>query len=403
MKLFPNYRDYRIVTETLNMKKILLFFLAALLAVSCGKNRPVKISGSFPGLDKEMVYLELTTTKERKKIDSAEINRKGNFSFRTKLPTPTPAFVNLICNQHTIPLIVSPGERVHVEAIGNLTYNYSVKGSPDSELLQAFSVMYNSGVATLDSLYYLYSETSGFKSDDVRRQELRKEYAQAYYRFKREHITFIVTHANSMASLYALYQRLPNDASLFNENDDVIYYRLVADSLSLRYPLSPHVIALRKEVESRTKAQELQQEVHKKMAEPSTYLDIELPDMFGKKQRLSSLEGKVVLIDFWSATDKRSSILNAELKELYADYHAQGFEVYQVSLDGDRSLWIEAVQGQKLPWISVNDPGGLAGTVARSYNVRSVPSNILLNREGTVMCRDQFGQELRNAVARQIK
>lgn len=375
--------------------------VAVSLAVSCTENRSARITGAFPGAGKETekVYLELVTTRDRTVVDSAEINQKGDFSFRVDLPSASPTFVNLKCKNNTIPLIVSPGQKVSVHSLGDLAHNYTVEGSDDSRLLKEFLSLYNDGIKTLDSLYYLYAETPGNTvSGEARRKTLLAEYSQAYYKTKRAHIAFIVSNANSMAALYALYQRLPNETALFNDAEDAIYYRVVADSLAARYPDSPHVQALQKDADARVQDLGALQALGERVGEPVNYPDIELSDIFGKTQRLSSLEGKVILLDFWSLTDGRSSVMNAELKELYGKYGGQGFEVYQVSLDSDRPLWVLTVQNQKLPWISVNDPGGLGGAAPRSYNVQGVPANVLIDREGNIVGRnistDALGERL---------
>lgn len=385
------------------MKKFLILTLTVILVASCGENRTAKISGTFPGADKYTVYLELITTKDRTMVDSTVIDKKGNFSFRVKLPSASPTFVNLVCKQNTIPLIVSPGEKVRVNSLGNLAYNYVVDGSPDSELLREFNTIYNSGLSRLDSLYYLYAETPATVQDASRRRALQAEYTRQYYQTKRDHIGFIVNHPGSMAALYALYQRFPNDAALFDEQNDAIYYKMVADSLSVRYPQSQHVQALQKEVEARMQNFELRQQISDQLANPQSYPTVEMSDIFGVKHRLGDLEGKVVLLDFWTATDSRSNVLNAELKEIYKEYAARGFEVYQISLDANKSLWVNAVQNQKLPWIVVNDPQGLSGIAARSFAVQGAPSNLLFDREGIMTARNIYGASLKNRVEQLTK
>ena len=78
----------------------------------------------------------------------------------------------------------------------------------------------------------------------------------------------------------------------------------------------------------------------------SEYPDLELMDIYGKKIRLSSLAGKVILLDFWSAELGSSNTLNADLKEIYRKYADApvGFEVYQVAIDTSKAIWITAVQ-----------------------------------------------------------
>ena len=130
--------------------------------------------------------------------------------------------------------------------------------------------------------------------------------------------------------------------------------------------------------------------------EESAFPDLELQDIYGKKIKLSSLKGKVIMLDFWSAQLGNSTVLNAELKEIYAKYHeaATPFEVYQVAIDTSKSLWINAVQQQQLPWISVSDLRGQASTSLGVYNVTQLPTSFLIDKEGSIVGRDIRGEEL---------
>ena len=114
-------------------------------------------------------------------------------------------------------------------------------------------------------------------------------------------------------------------------------------------------------------------------------------------------EGKVVLLDFWSAELGNSNALNAELKEIYDTYRNADtpFEVYQVAIDTSKPLWITAVQEQQLPWISVSDLRGRASTSLGLYNVRKLPANFLIDKEGTLVARDIYGKTL-DAKLRQL-
>ena len=128
----------------------------------------------------------------------------------------------------------------------------------------------------------------------------------------------------------------------------------------------------------------------------ASYPDLELQDIYGRKIRLSSLAGKVVLLDFWSAELGNSNVYNAELKETYRKYAdaPTSFEVYQVAIDTSKPLWITAVQEQQLPWISVSDLRGRASTALTLYNVQKLPANFLIDRQGTIVARDIYGKSL---------
>ena len=135
----------------------------------------------------------------------------------------------------------------------------------------------------------------------------------------------------------------------------------------------------------------------------TNFPDVELPDMFGRKVRLSSLQGKVVLVDFWSAELGNSNAINAELKEVYAEYADRGFEIYQIGVDVSKDIWINAVQEQQLPWISVCDFRGRNSPALGLYNVQKLPANFLIDREGIVVARDLYGTGLQRALEAQFE
>ena len=281
------------------MKKILLLLSASALLWSCDQGKKARIDGTFSGLSHDTVLLEMVTTQQRTVVDSTVTSRQGDFSFRVELPVAAPTFFNLLCNGSVIPLIVSPGEKIAVNSLCDLSHNYTIEGSPDSEILMEFNRFYDRSVATLDSLSRLYAATPADAAHEARRKEILDRYTQDYLRIKREHINFIVSNASSMASIYALYQRLPNDPSLFNPQSDIVYYRIVADSLGRRYPDSPHVAALNKDIERQQTALNMVEEINRKAESPQSYPEIELEDLFGKTQKLTEKNGRVKYARFF--------------------------------------------------------------------------------------------------------
>lgn len=151
----------------------------------------------------------------------------------------------------------------------------------------------------------------------------------------------------------------------------------MADALEERYPQSPYLASLHAEISRLDALQNLSATVSE-----AGFPDLEIADMYGKKVRLSSLEGNVVLIDFWSPSLGNSNALNADLKQLYEKYHDSGFEVYQVAVETSKPMWINTVQEQSLPWISVCDLRGEASPALTIYNVRKLPANYLIDRKG---------------------
>ena len=178
----------------------------------------------------------------------------------------------------------------------------------------------------------------------------------------------------------------------------------------MRYPDASRVKVLQKEIEERKKVLELADRIQNQSGNALNYPEIDLQDVYGKDQKLSSLDGKTILVSFWSTRDSRYPVQNAEMRELYKTYKElyerfgkQTLAIYQVSLDDEKADWVTVVQDQKLPWINVFDPRGTGGIAAMSYNVQAVPSNVLISSDGAIVARNLFGDQLKNKVAELVR
>ena len=128
-----------------------------------------------------------------------------------------------------------------------------------------------------------------------------------------------------------------------------------------------------------------QQTVEESKIVESGIIDIELTDNKGTKRKLSSLKGQVVLLDFhvFAMEDSPKRVLM--LRELYNKFHAQGLEIFQVSLDGDEHFWKQ--QTAALPWISVRDADGTQSQLLMSYNIQVLPEFFLIDRQNNLIKR----------------
>lgn len=371
----------------MNRQTLAISFVSALVLCGC-QSSTVKISGRFVGSEAKNIYLEETSPLKQEVIDSTQLAPDGSYAFQLKGVSETPLLYNLIYNGERIPLLIAGGDRLNVGSVGSVVRNYTVSGSRESELLRTFYQAFVSGAQRLDDIAGEFGRQELSAED---RQRLTREYTDEYYRIRREQLRFIIENKASLAAVYALYQRLPGDTYLFNGDSDVVYFRTVAEALEQSYPESPYLQALLAEIARMDARISLTSQITE-----ASYPDLELPDIYGKKIRLSSLTGKVVLLDFWSAEMGSSNALNADLKEIYAKYADApvGFEVYQVAIDTSKPLWITAVQEQQLPWISVSDLRGRNSMALGLYNVQRIPANFLIDKEGTIVAKDIYGKSL---------
>ena len=368
-------------------------FLAAVgmsaLLIGCVQNT-ARVTGRFTGHCAGMVYLEQITPAGQYTVDSATLGGKGDFRFRVHLPEGQTTLYNLRYGVGAIPLMLSAGERARVSSICDVALNYTVGGSTESERIRELQMLLMHGGLKLDSLRKAVLQT-----EDEAQRTAYVEYMTEMNRLKREHLHFIVSQPGRLSSLYALYQRLAGEQNLFSANNDIVYYRLVADSTAVNHPDSPYVRALQREVKKTDNMLSISDLLAQKWQEGGDgYPDLALPDIYGSTHTLSDFKGRVIVIDFWHSGDPNAGFNNREMKQLYERAHKRGLEIYQVSLDTEKALWVTAVQEQKLPWVSVGDMLGVKSPAATNYNISRLPTNFLISREGVIVGRDLFGEKL---------
>ena len=108
---------------------------------------------------------------------------------------------------------------------------------------------------------------------------------------------------------------------------------------------------------------------------------------------------------FWTVADANQKMFNYELLEVYNKYKSAGLEIYQVSIDTDKTAWATTVKEQNMPWISVCDGRGAASIAVASYNVATIPSIFVFNKQGDIIASQNLFSKakIEEAVRKAIK
>ncbi len=378
---------------------IFILFAVVIIFSSCQKSNQFTIKGKITHAEGETIYLQELLVSSTKPVGEMKIDKKGNFKFEGETGIPTYYLLKL--NNKIITLLVDSLENIVVEAdAANFSRDYNIEGSPGSVLVKNLIVKLNSTEYKLDSLESLdklYRGNADYK-------KLKAQWDLENDRIIREQTefskSFVMENPFSMASVYALYQQYRKNGSYVI--GDLQTMRTAASALNSIYPNSEHVKALYQntldELESE-RAAKVQRYIQE---QGDNSPEIVLPDQNGKEIALSSLRGKVVLLQFWSAEDRGSRIINPVLVEAYKKYKRKGFEIYQVCVGTNRIEWVDAIDTDKLNWINVGDMNGSIHAV-NVYNVQQIPFNYLLDEDGVIVAKNLKGPALDKILARIFK
>ena len=364
--------------------KAAALFAAAMMITSCNENK-FKVEGQIANAKDSLLYFENVGLEGINVVDSVKLGDNGEFSFKDDAPK-APEFYRLRISNQIINVSIDSTETVVVKGeYPGMASNYTVSGSDNCEKIKelalkqmdlqkrAIAIQQNTALG-INGINDSINKILAAYKDDVKRNYIYKEPFKAY-------------------SYFALFQALGNWL-IFNprtDKDDIKAFAAVATSWDTYYPHAErgqnlHNIAIEGMKNQRivdAKNQEIQIEASK--VNESGVLDIALRDNKGQERHLTDLKGNVVLLDFHIFALEDSPARIIMLRELYNKYHAQGLEVYQISLDSDEHFWKQ--QTAALPWISVRDENGINSQLLMLYNVPAVPDFFLIDRGNNIAKR----------------
>lgn len=381
----------------MNMSKFSRIAAAAAVAfasVSCAHT--AKIDGVLEQAPSSEVIVKLLDVNKYEVLDTVAVDASGKFSCKVDVQEGQPEFIYLFNGDRKIAsLLLSEGDNVTVKA--DTMGNYTVAGSEESEKLAQVEKDYAAVVARMDALAKKLEKAS---SDEA--AALSKEIYNEYVAYYRSRVRYVMENSKSLTSVPVFYQVLGENLPVFGQMTDAIHFNNICDSLETVFPDSKYVKALRKEAEVRQSQMELNARLG--TAEEIGFPDITLPDTKGNKVRLSDVEAKVVLVQFWTATEAAQKMFNMDvLMPLYDEYHAKGLEIYQIALDPDKVTWANVVKEQKLPWISVCDGLGGNSPYTILYNINALPSTFIISDGELVDGQVVNERSLRKTVAKLLK
>lgn len=364
-----------------------LFCLSiAVIIISCSSTSPkgtailkgrYKINGEVTGLNSGWVYLKHTDETGQNIVDSAAIQNQ-KFTFTGKQNMPEQVTLSLKKRRASVKFFLDNAE-IKITASADSFFNAKITGSPAQDQYTEYQNRINPIENEIASLNKMLSESSSpvnesnspVNTDSIKRkletlENLKNREVEAFV--KRNPSSIVA--ARVIVSNYLWNPEVNQLSGLYNSLDTQIqqsqYGKTIKEHLD---------IAIR-------------------LAIGKTAPDFSEPDMNGNPIALSSLRGKFVLVNFWASWCGPCRLDNPHLVKTYNKFKSKDFTIIGVSLDHDKQAWIDAVKKDKLDWYHVSDLKGLSNKVMQEYGVWVTPTSYLLDKQGTIIGRNLFGEKL---------
>jgi peroxiredoxin len=341
-----------------------------------GAQNTFTISGTVPGTNHVWAYLNyLPDNNPASRTDSALVSN-NSFKITGHIISPTIALLYIDSPRFQVLFMFEPG--VTEIAADILKPGATViKGGPANKLLNQYQL----GADNFNKYRQLLSDSiSGPNApkDSLIHTQLMDRYYTSLSAEEDYASEFIKEHPDSYASAWILYSKFSGEDNI---NKGIALFKL----------LSP---AVQKSKYTRLMLERAELFRQSNTGKPAP--DFAQPDTLGKPIYLHDFKGRYVLVDFWASWCGPCRRENPGLVKAYKQFHEKGFDILSVSLDEKKGPWLKAIGHDQLNWTHVSDLKGWDNTALQLYGVTMLPTNFLVNKEGTIVAKNLFGDGLKD-------
>ncbi len=378
-------------------------FLIVLLLLSCSNetlsndeidnksSNYFKINAKIEGIESKKIYLFDILKQQPTKLDSC-ISKNNNYSF--KLKTENSKLLGLgESPSSSIIIIAKPNSFIEILADSKKPNEISITGDNDNNLLQSYIQYRNSTLIEFQKLVQL-----------PRNNENNSKIASIQKNYEKYFHDLVINNQNSHAIVMTLFEI----TDPVKQKEELLIIKNVIEN-NFDNPLL--LSEVNKKIQQGNQQQsglnqQQQREIQQQQKLKDLGIEIGLPapdlnfkDVNNKPLKLSSLKGKIVLLDFWASWCRPCRVENPHVVELYKKYKSKGFTVYSVSLDQKREQWINAISKDELVWTNhVSDLQGWRSAAGAIYGINSIPQTFLIDRNGNIAATNLRGLDLEKKV-----
>lgn len=356
------------------MRNLFTALFVTIIFFSCQTTKDkFSIKGTIAGVETGKVYLQKVVDGSPQNIDTVDVV-DGKFTFTGKMETPDIRVIRLNDHDYIAQLFLD-NSKVNITAKKDSVQAAKIVGCPSQDLFQTYITeveSLNKQMAALQNRYQQAMATNN--EDEVKKIQI--DHQALMDNMKVFTKNFVKEHNSSAVAAYITLMQLSNQI----ESAEL-------DTIIAGFPQeinkSEYVIKLKEIAEAL-----------RKTAVGVVAPDFTMNDPQGKPIQLSSLRGKVVLIDFWASWCGPCRQENPNVVKMYQQYHDKGFEILGVSLDRTKEEWEKAIKDDQLSWLHVSDLQYWQNKAALLYAVNAIPQTYLLDKEGKIIAKGLRSQEL---------
>lgn len=384
-----------------NVTRMILLGICMVVIASCSDNgKNMKITGTLTGAYGKMIYLGHLGLDGISIIDSVKSGNNGSFTFKQEAPKNPEFYILQVDGQQATFTADSAKQYKLSGDVKDLPNTLIVENSPVNNQIKEINKEQARFASTLQRLN---KEHDAKTIDDVTYIQNLDSALKDYKKFA---TGLILSNPASAAAYYAAFQKV-GDYLIFNpeERVDLGLFGAVATSWDQKYPNTPRTKHLHDFVLTAMKSRKMAQQQNEIFEKANVVNalqapDFTYPDVNGTMKKLSDLKGKLVVIDFTVYSAEFSPEHNIKLNGIYNRNKSKGLEIYQVSLDSEEHLWKNAAVN--LPWITVRDPQSVYSEVLSQYNLRNIPTDLIIDRHGNIVSRVENYAALESEIAKYL-